>query len=328
MPRFRTLAAGVAAVAVAAVGLPANAQTDVDVTLSVPDGTRVVHVEDMSGAPLTSLDFGETDRSLPFRVRVEDTAMEIDGFNVYASMTHLYTAGERGITSANVSLGSQTNPLNVLEVTSTVQPLVNTTTILTDSLICNVLEGVSTLLPAEDCTLQTTGVTGKIVEDLVNTINLADLDNLPLVPTGPEELAFTYADFGVGTAADDANDTDDDGQPTTLRRVIGANPTDAVLFSELDDALDDLAATSLTSVVDTNDVLAALQAQYPLVWGLLSQAQITELLTATTAQVQDLSLTRILAQTGQYISLPTLDVDTTDAPAGEYVGTLVITGIQ
>ena len=321
--RKSRLLAGVAAVASAALTLPAGAQT-VPVTLENPSGTRVVTVENMTGSELASLDFGKS-RELPFRVKVQDTDYSRTGFSMSSSMTNLYVNNNglqygQKIASAKVSLDSQANPLNVLGVSATVQPIVGTVTTLADSTVCGVLG-----LVGNNCVLTTTGLTGKVVEDLTMTVDdlAADVPKLPLVPQANAKGDFTNPSFAAGTAGalDPAKTAT---TPTELLLVSGGANTAPVL-SELDAALD---ALPLDSVVNSADVMAALQAQFPLTWGLLSQTQLAEVLAATDAVPVALTVNRILTLTGTYMSLPTLKVDATNAAAGNYQGTLVVTSGQ
>lgn len=321
--RKSRLVAGVAAVASAALTLPAGAQT-VPVTLENPSGTRVVTVENMTGTELASLDFGKS-RELPFRVKVQDTDYARTGFSMSSSMTNLYVNDNglqygQKIASAKVSLDSQANPLNVLGVSATVQPIVGTVTTLVASTVCGVLG-----LVGNDCVLTTTGLTGKVVEDLTMTVDdlAADVPTLPLVPQANAKGAFTNPSFAAGTAGelDPAKTTT---APTELLLVSGGTNTSPVL-TELDAALN---ALPLDSVVNSADVMAALQAQFPLTWGLLSQTELAEVLAATDPVPVALTADQILTLTGTYMSLPTLNVDATNAAAGNYQGTLVVTSGQ
>lgn len=316
--------AGLAAIAIGAAGVPAGAQ-NVPVTLTNPSGTRVIAIEDMTGSQLASLDFGTT-RELPFRVRVQDTDYTRSDFSVSATMTNLYVHDgtnydyNEKIPSAQVSLGSQANPLNVLGLTATVQPTVNTVTTLADGTICGLLG-----LSGSSCTLNTTGLTGKVVEDLAMTIDsLADLPDLPIVPQANDQGAFTNPSYATGSAGEL-----DPGKTGTAATALSLVEGDAVLtpvLTELDGAL---AALPLDQVVNPDSVVAALQSQFPLVWGLLSTAQIDTILAATDAVPVPLTVDGILSLTGTYLSLPTLEVNVpTTAASGNYRGTMVVTGLQ
>jgi len=316
--------AGLAALTIGAAGVPAGAQT-VPVTLSNPSGTRVVAIENMTGTKLNSLDFGTT-RELPFRVRVQDTDYSRSDFSVSATMTNLYVHDgtdydyAKKIPSAQISLGSQANPLNVVGLSATVRPTVNTVTTLADGTICGLLG-----LTGSSCTLNTTGLAGKVVEDLTMTIDsLADLPSLPIVPQVNEQGSFTNPSYASGTAGE--LDPSKTATPATPLKLAEGNAILAPVLTELDGTL---AGLPLGDVVDPAKVVAALQAQYPLVWGLLSAAQIDTILDATDAVPVPLTVSGVLSLTGTYFSLPTLNVNVpTTAATGNYRGTMVVTGLQ
>lgn len=319
--------AGLAALSATAMAVPAAAQ-NVDVTLSNPSGNRVVTVEDMTGSELSSLDFGKT-RELPFRVKVQDTDYTRSDFSVSATMTNLYVddAGTldytKKIASSEVSLGSQLNPLNVLNLTATVQPVVGTVTELVDSTICNTLGLVATL--TGDCTLSTTGLTGKVVEDLTITVDeLTDLPNLPIVPQQNEQAAFTEPTYAVGTAGE--LDPAASATAGTERRLVAGGTNLTPVLTEVDTALSLL---GLDSIVNRDDVVADLRSQYGLLWDLLSTAEVEAILAAADVVPVPLTADGVLSLTGTYMSLPTLKVNVPlDAPAGNYKGTMVVTSIQ
>lgn len=326
MRRSRLLA-GVAVAASAALTLPAAAQT-VDVTLTNPSGNRVVTVEDMTGSALSSLDFGKN-RELPFRVKVQDTDYARSDFSVSATMTNLYVDSgtaldyTKKIGSSDVSLGSQTNPLNVLNLTATVQPVVGTVTQLVDSTICNTLGLVATVTGS--CTLSTTGLTGKVIDDLTLTVDsLTDLPNLPIVPQQNEQAAFTDPSYATGTAGelDPAKTT----TAATQRRLVAGGTNLSPVLTELDAALAPLA---LDALVNSDAVVADLRSQHALLWDLLTAAEVQSILAAADAIPTALTAADVLSLTGTYMSLPTLKVNVpTDAAAGSYKGTMVVTSMQ
>lgn len=335
--RLATSLAALAALALGSSGAPVSAQSAVPVTLQNTTAARTLYVESMTGQSLSSLDFGSV-RSLPFRVRVVDSSFTRTPFTVSATMTNLYLDSgglQYGtkIPATNVSLDSQVNPLNVLGVSAAVQPLVNTVTTLTgvDAAICTVL-GLATPLVngLPTCSLTTTGLSG-VVQNLNVPVNLSVLSNLPLLPQANQIGPFTFPEFGAGTVG--AGDTvakaaaTSAGQIATPLRVVGGAPvsTSAVL-SALQGAL---ATTPLASLVPTESVTAALNAQFPAAWGNLSTAQVNTILAQTVGAAQTLTGLQVLSQTGTYISLPTLNVNVPGGvPAGQYKGTLVVTALQ
>ena len=323
MRNFRKLAAGVAALTIAGVGLPAGAQTEpVDVTLTNPGGSRVIFVEDMAGNDLVTsgINFG-TSRSVPFQVRVEDNAFARQSFSVSSTMTNLYLDGGTSadkIASSNVTLNRQV-PLNIFDVEATVQPLVNTVTTVTDGATCTVLTAAGV-----PCTLSTTGVVGK-VQDLIVPVNLSNLASLPLLPQANETGAFTNAEYGAGTAG--AGDPAATGAPTpTSRMLISGAPVDtAAVLSGLNTTLD---TATRAALVEDSAVRAALLAAYPALLGVATTV-VDSLVASAVATAQDLIPAQILAQTGRYITLPKLDVVVPGtAAAGNYTGTLVVTAVQ
>jgi len=331
MAKFRKLVAGAAALTAVAVGFPAHAQETVDVTLDNPGGTRVMRVENMIGEELTSLDFG-TGRSLPFRVKVTDSNWARQPFTVNASMTNLYfdtgTSIDytQQIASSNVALGSQLNPLNVLDVKATVRPLVDTLTTLTgvNATLCTTLgQTITTLTSGESgCELSTNDLVGKI-QELNVPVNLTNLANLPLLPQANESGAFTTPEFAAGLGATAP------GSPLTAgtqRRLISGEPVStSTVRNALTAAID---STPRSDLIDDSTILAGLGSVTSTLSSLTS-TQLQTVLDNTVATVNTLTGTDVLSQFGQYISLPTLNVTVpAGTTAGDYKGTLVVTGLQ
>jgi hypothetical protein len=318
--------AGLAALSVLAVGVPAQAQTSpVDVLLENPGGTRVVHVENVDGTPLEELDFG-TSRSLPFKIRVVDNAFDREDFQVTATMTNLYRTDANGnvsyaldhIDSADISLGSVASP-SALDVKALVQPVLDTVTTITNPTICNVL-GFTPLNLTDGCTINGTAVTGKLTELTLPQDVLNQLPKLPLVPQAVTTGPFTNPEYGAGSLG--AGDPAKTNVAPTARQVLGgsASPVD---LSALQALVDGLTASAL---IDPVALLAELGQTLPI--SSLLPTQVTELLASTTVLVEDLELSNIISQTGTYVSLPTLKVNSTGAEAGDYKGTLVVTALQ
>lgn len=324
MPKHRIAAilAGASLLAAAAVA-PSQAQTDVDVTLSEAAGSRTLYVENMVGESLTSLDFGAA-RSLPFRVRVVDSDFDRQSFSVTATMTNMYLDNgaldyTTAIDSADVSLGSQAQPLNVFGVTATVQPLVDTVTTITDLLLCADL-GL-TILGGVQCEIELSNLVGNL-QTVEVPVDLSQLTKLPIIPQANDTGPFTNAEYGAGVGTGDPSPSVD---PATSLGVLagGLGPTSAL--SEIEAML---ATTPLATLVPEETVVSALVAAYPLL-GELSTADIDALLTQTVGSVVPLTLTEIVAQTGTYMSLPTLNVNVpAGTTPGDYRGTLVVTALQ
>ena len=329
MRKFRKLAAGVAAVAATSLAFPATAQTDVEVTLDNPAGSRTLYVEDMAGQTLTSLDFG-TGRSLPFRVRVVDSNWARQNFSVNASMTNLYLDNgavdfSNKIASSNISLASQANPLNVLDVKATVRPLVDTVTTLTglNATLCTVLgQAITTIGSDTGCQLSTDNLAGK-VQELNVPVDLSNLANLPLLPQANESGAFTDAEYGAGLGA---GDTSGAGAAGTQRRLVsGQTVSTSAVLDALTAAID---VAPRSDLIDDSAILAGLGTLTSTLSS-LTATQLQTVLDNTVATVNTLTGTDVLSQFGQYISLPTLNVTVpAGSVAGDYKGTLVVTGLQ
>ena len=318
--------AGLAALAIGAVSFPASAQTPspVDVLLENPSGTRVLHVEDLQGNELSKLDFG-TSRSLPFRVRVVDDAFDREGFTVEATMTNLYRTNSAGavdydlepIASEKVTLGSASSP-SALDVKAVVRPVLNTVTTIASPAICQLL-GLTALGSSTGCTINGTDVVGKVTELTATEALLAQLPKLPLVPQPVETGKFLNAEYGAGVGIGQAPEGALD--PTALD-VLGGDAL-AVDLSGLTALANDVPDIDL---IDAGALLTELGQTLPV--SKLLPEQVTALVAATTATVKLLTLDDVLSQTGTYLSLPTLNVDSSDAEPGDYKGTLVITALQ
>ena len=341
MRKFRKLAAGVAALTIAGVGLPAGAQTDeVPVSLENTSGSRTILIEDMTGSELQELAFGSA-RSLPFRVRVQDQAIGATPFTVNASLTNLYFDNggldyDTLIESENVKLEPQVGlGFDVLDVEATVQPVVDLVATLTGPLapLCASLTGVVPIVGG-GCTVSATDVVGNAL-DLTVPVDLSDLTNLPLLPQSPDTGFFSEAEYGGGAGlGDPAGDNGSGGRlaGTQWKLAAGSPVTTGLVFDPLTDAVNDLTRSQIigdTAVLAAfNDVVTKLSS--PLINTL--GATTTDLLNSTVATAQTLGAGDLLALTGQYISLPklsvTVPVKDPVLPTGTYKGTLVVTGLQ
>ncbi len=323
------LAAGLVALAmVGALGTPALGG-EVTVGLSNPGGSRTVYVENLAGQPLTALDFGTT-RSQPFRVRVVDQTMDRANFTVSATMTNLYvdSAGtidySKKIASANLATGNTVDPLNVLKVSASVQPLVDTVSTITDLTVCNTLGLVTSLVGGvQACQVNTTGLSGQLQSAVPVTVNLADLTNLPLLPQAAEVGAFdapTYSGVGANDPNKPASYT-----PTPRRVLAGSVISTSAVLTALKGALD---SDPRSELVSDNTIVNGLSAAVAN-WELLTTTQVQAVLDGTVATVQDLAPSQVTAQAGTYLSFPVLNVAVpSTAPKGNYKGTLVVTSLQ
>lgn len=316
---------GAALTAAALVATPAVAQTSVDVTLdNGMSGTRVLFVEDVAGNPLTSLNFRSA-RSLPFRVRVEDTTMSRDGFSVNATMTNLYRDDggtldyASKMASENVAISNPLNSLGIVDVSAQVRPLVDTVTTIADPVVCLALA-----LGTSPCQLSLTGLVGE-VQAVTSVVDLGDLSNLPLLPQAAETGAFTNPDY-QGAAAGDPGKPGT-FTPTSKRMLAGAPVATPAVLTALKATLDTIVAGLPSEQVVTDDTLIAGAVG---LLGALTADQVTAILNSpTVVTVQNLVADHVLSQTGKYSSNPMLDVTIPQgAPAGSFKGTLVVTAIQ
>lgn len=325
---FKILAAALTLGLVASLTSPAFAG-EVTVGLSNPGGSRTLYVEDLAGSPLTAIDFG-TSRAAPFRVRVVDQTMDRAGFSVSATMSNLYVDNNgtidysKKIDAANLSVSNPADPLNVLNLSASVQPLVDTTATITDLTICQVLGLVTSLINGtQACQATATGLVGHLQSAVPVQVNLADLSNLPLLPQAAEPGAFTNADYqGIGL-----NDPNKPASftPTARRMLAGSPISTSVVLDALKAALDVNPRSDLISDPTITNGLAAVLAN----WELLTPEQVQTVLNGTIATVQNLVPEQVRAQTGTYFSFPVLNVNVPSTAAkGNYKGTLVVTALQ
>lgn len=344
MSEFRKIAAGVAALVIAAVGMPASAQEEVDVVLQNTSGTREIIVEDMLGQQLTELNFGES-RSLPFRVRVKDQAVGATPFNVQASLSNLYFDNGSGpsyntfIESENVGLEPQTAlGVEALDVQATLQPVVDLVTSLTGPLLAPLCGLVSNALPVigGGCEIHVDNTVGNVVDV---PIDRSSLSNLPLLPSKPATGTFVNAEYGAGVGLlDPAGDDGNGGRKAGDQLMIasGTPVSTQAVYDALKPTLN--ALTRETLITDQAAVAAINNATDGLITKLLSPvlntvgATVEDILGATTASVDTVLEDHLVALTGQYVSLPKLSVavpaKNPPLPTGTYRGTLVVTGLQ
>ncbi|MDQ1438312.1 MAG: hypothetical protein QOK43_1941 [Acidimicrobiaceae bacterium] len=322
--RFVALAA-VAALGVAAT-VPASAD-QVTVSITNPGGSRTLYVENLLGQPLTALDFG-TSRSQPFRVRVVDATMDRSGFQVLTTMSHLYKVSGQSydwaskIASSDLAISYPPNPLNLLNVRAVVAPIFDMTETLTGTL-CTTVQAAG-----GSCTVAMSAIDGlRQTVDLV--IDLADLNNLPLIPQIGEVGDFTSPDFaGIG-----ANDPAKPNTftPTNRRVISGAVSTATTTLTSVTNALKALVAQqAVGSLVDPDTLSGAVRdALGGPVFDALPASSVQTIMDGLTATVRNIASADIVGQSGTYLSYPKLDVTVPDNTSpGSYQGTLVVTAVQ
>jgi hypothetical protein len=339
---------------------------DAVVTTGLADPDRNLDLLDLAGAPLRSLALRHG-RAAPFQVRVTDQDIDLLAsdapFQVQATMNNLYRvtgrdadgnptvdAGGDAISSGKVTVGYVTSPLGTRDVRTDVDLrfLVGSTTaigcddvrsllglstlqLVTDP-ICSLLGGLvgSTLTVADVVVEPASALTDQLLDD---ALALADM---PMRLSNPDSGAFTAPNCVRGLGAADGRCAGSTGTP---RRVLQGTPnaTQALL-----DHLEGLAGrvTTVTgspeAAATVPEVIAALRAaggqsaqladrleqyapsdQVKLINGLLDS------LVPAGLGLGDLRLS------GQYRSLPTLTVDTSQAAGGgEYAGTLTVTLVE
>lgn len=328
MSRRRRLGAvvvGLACVAAAAI-VPARAD-EVTVSVSNPGGSRTLYVESVLGAPLTSLDFGTT-RSQPFRVRVVDQTMDRSGFQVLTTMSNLYLVDGASydwtevISSADAAVAYPPNPLNLLDPQAVVTPVFDMSETLT-GVLCTTVQAAG-----GSCTIAMSAVEG-LRQTVDLTVDLADLNSLPLIPQSGETGAFLSADYaGIG-----ANDPNKPGSftPTNKRVISGAVNTAANTVTSVTTALQTLVAGQpAASLVDEDTLSGALRtAMTGPVYDALTSTVIGQIIDGLQATLVAITAADIVGQSGTYLSYPQLDVNVpTGTTPGSYQGTLVVTAVQ
>jgi hypothetical protein len=323
---YAALGAAAALVTSAATMGQATA-SQVTVAINNPGGSRTLFVEDMLGQPLTTLDFGTT-RAHPFRVRVVDSTMDRAGFAVLTSMSNLYKSTGTTfdyasvITSANVSIDYPTTPINALSVAAIVTPVFDMAETATGTACAALTAAGGT------CTIALTAVNG--VRQTANlTVDLNKLLTLPIVPQMGDAGSFGSADYngiGGGDPGKPASFT-----PSNVRVLSGGVGSDPQMFTDVKTAVQSLVAiTPVSQLADPAVVSGALRnAIGGTVYDKLAPAVVSQLMAGLTPTVKDFVSSQIVAQSGTYLSYPSLHVAVpTKAPAGSYQGTLVVTAVQ
>lgn len=315
-----------AALAVGATAVSAQAQT-IPVGVTQSGGTRTITVEDLTGAPLSSLELG-TSRSLPFRVHVVDTTYDRKAFTTEATMTNLYKSTGAStydygtqIASAKISLARLTAPVDALSISSVLKPAFTVVATITDPLLC-----ATASLPVVGgvCTTNLSSQLDGVQQTVSSTVDLSQLTKLPLIPQAPAPGPFTTPSFqGIG-AGDTAGIAAANGAIPTPHQVVGGVLGTSDYLAAAKTALTTLVAGAPAANViagGENTLLAALTNTINVPSILPSQVTFV-------ASLVDPTAANVLSQTGTYYSYPVLNVDTTGAAQGAYRGTLVLTTIE
>lgn len=329
----RTAVIAAACAVVAATAVPARADVGLALAQSVPD--RRLVVSDVTGSPITDIDF-KGSRSSVFRVSVVDDGYGRSGFRVYSSMTRLYRSNGASydwsspvpIPSQNVALGFVGVPVGVTGVKALVSTVYDVTAPLTGS-VCTAIQALD---PTNTCTAltlsartgldQTLTLAGGLVPDV------ADLSKLPLLPQVGSAGTYATESYAGIAAADPAKPA---VPPAASQRNVVTGSTNAVsqLLASLDAALQaTVAATPNPATLFAPGTLAdgLRTALGPTLWDALPAATTAAIVSGAAAAPKALTAAGIKGQSGTYSSYPTLAVTVPgDRPSGTYKGTLVLT---
>lgn len=349
----------IAALSVAGTALAADTGS-VTVSATSPQPSRTLYVEDVTGKPLTTLDFGRGG-TLAFRVRVADSDMPVTGsdFQVYATMNNLYRSDGSGgyvwadtIPSKNVSLAFGSSPYGALGVALPVVPQLSLSSGAGPLPTCASLLGLTSMLDPVCSLLGSAGgvsVSGVTVPGLPQTIALPDttaLTDLPMALAGAQGGAFTNADFDNGIGAGDSSGKTAAGTTAPTRGAVmtGTAGLPAGLASGLQSRLQSaLAGLPLVSADGTGAqaslaaVVAALAGSTDTAVAQLGSAlqrtglstdQVIAVVNGLTATVRLPQLGDLLGLRGSWVSLPMLSVSGRGPVGGTYAGTLTVTLVQ
>lgn len=343
----------VAVLALSVSGLALAQSTDTTVTTTVGSGTRQLSVTDLAGQPLSQLALESGDPA-PFRVNVSDSEVDLQGFQVDATLNNLYRVETdttydyaTSIPSSAVDLDYALSPLDAIGGAVDVSPdyLLSGTDI-TCSDVASLLGLLDTLtdplclllndLTGGSLSFSDVPLDGSMIQDVgLESVDPADL---PIVPSaGTDTGPFTEPDCVNGIGAGDTCTTSG-----TAHTVLDGTPVTGALTGTLDTLLDgalntgNIVGTAGDELTTVTAVVAALQnsadstvrdfgsrlteytdsEQITLINGLLTAAQV------------DLDALNLSGITGIYNSFPRLTVDSSSVPEGDYEGTLTVTLIE
>jgi hypothetical protein len=295
----------------------------VPVTLAVVNGTRTLTVTDPTGAAIgnSGLPLG-VGHGGEFLVNVTDTNYQHAGYQVSATMTNLYpyAAGNFNfngtpIPANAVSLGYPSNLLDLSDLETLVTPVVHLTGAIN-------LLGIG--LPVN--VNQTLNGTTQSVQTLTNAVTKSTLasvlDQLPVTLQTGDTGTFDSAAALPGEPTAHPNPTS-----KVLMSGDAQSPTASGLLAALNTDFGGKTAQQLVNagLLDQGSVISAVAQQLGVTPGLLSNGDITTILSGLTGTVSNLT-GGILGQTGSYNTLPALSVDVpASASTGVYRGQLVVT---
>jgi hypothetical protein len=314
----------------ALAALPAAAGTTIPVTVVAGSGSRTLTLTAPDGTALDAthgLTLG-AGKTAAIVAGVTDSTYSHVGYQVSATMSNLYpytgtTYNFAGtpISSSAVSMATPAAPLDLANVSATVQPVLSLSGNLTSVLgpIIALLPGGTTLT---NVVTQVTAAPQSLAAVASHVVD-GTLAGLPIRTSSAQSGAFTTpASLGVG-------DPVQGGTPTTMLLVSGTPQTGTLssLVSSLQSTLGAQSVTSLISsgVLDQSSVLTGLASTLGIPASLLSLVNVTNLLGALTPTVTSLT-GGLLGQSGTANSNATLQLATpSNLAPGTYKGVLTVT---
>ncbi|HVA44553.1 MAG TPA: hypothetical protein VNF50_13815 [Acidimicrobiales bacterium] len=273
------LVAAVMAMGAIALGVSpeaAHAAGNVTVTLSSVSPSETVSITDLQGNDLTTegLSLGSdnplsSSLSSPFEVTVADANQTPSGFTIDASMTNLYKCsqptgscslpgteptGNQAIPSTDVSLAYPTSgPAMAVENVSALAAPVFTVAGNLPSALCTAAALLNTNL---SCTspIPISATVAGVGQTLAQSVNLASLNNLPLLPQTGTAGRFQTPTYGYGAASTYGSKT----LGTALAVLTGSETTSSTVLSALQAQISGAGAVP-NSYLNTTSLNAALQ---------------------------------------------------------------------
>jgi len=314
--------------AAAAVLVPVAAMADsstVPVTTVVATGTRTLNVTDPTGAAIgaSGLPLG-AGHGGALLVNVTDLNYQHAGYQVSATMTNLYpwagtTYDFNGtpIPSSAISVGYPSNLLDLVNVKSLVDPVIQ----LTGSVsVGPVGLGLPTAI---NQTVDGTTSSVQTLADQVTQSTLASaLAELPVTLGTGETGSFDAPAALPGEPTAHPNPTS-----KVLMSGTAQDPATAALVSALQSTYGGETAAQLVAagLLDQNAVISAVAQQLGITPDLLSASDITSIMSSLTGDITSI-VGSVLGQSGSYNTMPTLSINVpSSASAGVYRGQLVVT---
>jgi hypothetical protein len=315
-------AALVGATALAGAGATtAHAGGNVTVSLSSVSPQETVSITDLEGHDLTTqgLNLGSDNPlssalSAPMEVTVTDANQTPSGFDIYASMTNLYQcttssgactlpgtepAGSALIPSQNVGVSYPASPLQVANVSALAAPLFT----VAGSLPAAVCTDAHLLNSALSCgsSIPVTMTVKGVGQALQQAVNLATLNNLPVIPQAGATGQFQNPAYGYGAVPYRSQTTG-----STLSVISGTDNTNASVLSTLQSQITG-AGSVPSQYLDTNSLDTALQSALVTALGTVNTG-ITDVGDSVWVELENASSNPILTTAGvSPVSLATVE---------------------